>query len=154
MGQDLSPLVVPGAVIAFQIAWGDRPVVTAMYEAGALPIQLGLVELANGIAQEERDDPGVHGHMQQKALVLIQGNADPEDGDWVASAGATLLWCGLHHPGLGEWNVGRAARLLASKGRATMAFEVRDGGLWFEVFDLPLPRGGALLSIEGPRPQA
>ena len=146
-GQDLSRLARDGASIALQIAWGDRPLVTAVFDAGRIVEQMELSEARHGLVPQDRDNPGSHGHMHRLGLGLIMENADPHKQDWVPVAAAALLWSGLHHPGLGARNVARAATLIAEKGFATMSFEIRGGGLWFEMFDIPPPAGATPIAL-------
>jgi hypothetical protein len=138
-GQDLTPLARKGATIAFQIAWEGRPTCTAVFDAERIVEHMAAAETHHELVPDDRDRPGSHGHMHRACLGLIMENADPALTDWIPAAATGLLWSGLHHPGLGRRNVDRAVALIAEKGHATMAFEIRDGGLWFEVFDIPLP---------------
>jgi hypothetical protein len=139
MSQDLSPLVQPGAAIACQIAWGDRPVYTAIFDAGDILEQLRLNEIRHGLSPEDRDRPEAHAHLHRLTLALIRDNADPDKQDWVTVAGAAFLWSGFNHPAFARVNVLTASLLLERTRRATMCMEIRAGALWFEMFDLPLP---------------
>lgn len=149
-GQDITRLARDGAGIALQIAWGERPLVTAVFDAARLVEQMELNETRHGLVPRDRDNPGSHGHMHRLGLGLIMENADPARQDWVPVAAAALLWSGLHHPGLGARNVARAEALIREKGFATMSFEIRGGGLWFEVFDIPPPAGATRIGLPAP----
>jgi hypothetical protein len=138
-GQDIARLAAAGGRVAFQIAREDHPTFFAVFQAGRLVEQMDLAERLHELAPEDRDRPGSHGHMHRACLQLIYGEGSGRDDERLQAAAAGLLWSGLHHPGLGARNVEKAEALLREKGHATMAFEIRNGGLWFEVFDIRPP---------------
>lgn len=151
-GQDIARLAAAGGRVAFQIAREDRPTFFAVFEASRLVEQMDLAERLHELVPEDRDRPGSHGHMHRACLQLIYGEGSGRDDERLQAAASGLLWSGLHHPGLGARNVERAEALLRDKGHATMAFEIRNGGLWFEVFDILPPgepnRDGGVAPIE------